>query len=207
MGSVDDRTHPGSYAPTAVTTHMEQLVREFIGSVLWLDTLALEVVLEMRHPVTTKVLTSVTGLGSATAALVFVGLFFLAGWNDEAGQALVTLTVAGVVVGTLMVTIQRAFPPQPVCLTDGAETVAHSFPSGHAAAVTGFAMVARESDELPFGVAATLAAVIAFSRVYLGTHYLSDTLVGVAIGVGSFLVARWLLARVEPPTVSEDRRG
>jgi undecaprenyl-diphosphatase len=182
---------------------MEQLAGELVDAVVRFDTATMDAIVELRGPILTKVLTSVTGLGSATAALVFVGLFALAGWDEEATQALAMLAVAGLVVGTLMVTVQRAFPARPVCLTDGAETVAHSFPSGHAAAVTGFAMVARDSETLPFGPAAALAAVIAFSRVYLGTHYLSDTLVGVAIGIGAFLLADSLLARVDLSVVTD----
>ena len=142
-------------------------------------------------------MTSVTGLGSATAALVFLGVCHLAGWDDELWSAGVALALTGVVVGTLMATIQRPFPPDPVCLTDGADTVATSFPSGHAAAVTVYAMTARRSAVLPFGIVAVLAGLIAVSRVYLGTHYASDTIVGVLIGIGAFLVAVELRKRFD----------
>jgi len=93
---------------------------------------------------------------------------------------------------TLMGLVQRPFPPTPVCVTSG-EMVAHSFPSGHAAGVTVFALLAASSERLPLAPTAVLAALIAVSRMYLGTHYLSDTVVGVAIGAGAFLiVTRWL---------------
>jgi len=176
---------------------MESVLAALFDYVLWLDEWTMELVIRSRSPLATKVLTSVTGLGSASAALVLLGLAYLAGWRREFRHAAVALAITGVVVGTMMATIQRPFPPQPVCLTDGAETVATSFPSGHAAAVAVYAMTARESDVLPFGVVAALATAIAVSRVYLGTHYLSDTLVGVAIGVLAFVVARQSLARVD----------
>jgi len=38
-----------------------------------------------------------------------------------------------------------------------------------------------------------LAALVAVSRVYLGTHYLTDTVAGVGIGIAAFLLAAWLL--------------
>jgi len=60
-----------------------------------------------------------------------------------------------------------------------------------------YAMTARRSDVLPFGIVAALATTVAFSRVYLGTHHLSDTVVGVGIGITAFLLARWVLARVD----------
>lgn len=147
-----------------------------------------------RTPLATKLFTSVTGLGSATAAVVLLGLFYAAGWSREFRRAGVALAVSGVVVGGLMATVQRPFPPQPVCTTTGA-AVATSFPSGHAASATVFALTARRSAALPTAAVAVLAAAVAVSRVYLGTHYLTDTLAGVGIGVLAFLVAGRALAR------------
>jgi undecaprenyl-diphosphatase len=118
---------------------------------------------------------------------VLLGLCYLAGWRREVAVAAVSLSVAGVVVATLMALVQRPFPPQPVCVTDGSG-VPHSFPSGHAAAVTVYAMVSRRSETLPFGVVTAVA--VAVSRMYLGTHFLSDTVVGVAIGGAAVLVGR-----------------
>lgn len=173
---------------------MIQALRDLLAVVFWLDELAVEFVLAIRHPLLTKSLTSVTGMGSAAAGVTFLGLLWLAGWREEFRRTLVALAICGVVVGTLMTTIQRPFPPQPVCLTGSGEAVASSFPSGHAAAVAAYATVAHDSDVLPFGPTAVLAAAIAFSRVYLGTHYLSDTVFGVLVGVGAVLLARRLLA-------------
>jgi undecaprenyl-diphosphatase len=45
-------------------------------------------------------------------------------------------------------------------------------------------------------VATALAATVAVSRMYLGTHFLSDTLFGIALGVAAFAVGRWLAPRV-----------
>jgi len=169
------------------------LVGDAVDWVVGVDMLVVDLVLAVRGPVLTKFLTSVTGLGSATAAAVFVGVAALAGWRREARVAGVALVLTGLVVASLMALVQRPFPPQPVCTTADQGLAAHSFPSGHAAAVTVYALVARESPDLPFGVVAVLAALVAASRVYLGTHYASDTVVGVAIGVAAVLAARRLL--------------
>ncbi|MEF8777791.1 MAG: glucose-6-phosphatase, partial [Natronomonas sp.] len=90
-------------------------------------------VLELRSPVLTNVLNSLTGLGSVAAGLVFVGLFYLAGWREEFLVTLIALSITGAVVALLMAIIQRPYPPEPVCITDGAGTPTTSFPSGHAA--------------------------------------------------------------------------
>ncbi|RJT07201.1 phosphatase PAP2 family protein [Halococcus sp. IIIV-5B] len=164
--------------------------------VLALDETVARAMFESRTPVVTKVMTSVTGLGSATAALVFLGLFYLADWRRELKTAAPALMLTGAVVFALMLGVDRAFPPNPVCLTSGSETVTSSFPSGHAAAATVFALVARRSTVLPSILVTILAAAVAISRVYLGTHYLSDTVAGVVIGAAAFaLVACGLSSR------------
>lgn len=168
-----------------------QILFEYVQG---LDAQTMDLLVALRRPILTKVMNSVTGLGSASAALVFLGLFHRAGWRWEFRVSLVALVITGLLVGTLMLTVQRAYPAQPVCLTGGAETIAHSFPSGHAAAVAVYATVSRRSDRFPFALVSAVALLIALSRVYLGTHYLSDTIVGVLIGIGSVLLARRLLA-------------
>jgi undecaprenyl-diphosphatase len=174
---------------------MQELLDEILHYVIALDYRAVWLVLELRGPLVTKVMTSVTGLGSAAAAAVFLGVFYLAGWRDEYLTAGVAILVVGALVPTLMGLFQRPFPPQPVCMTGGAETVAHSFPSGHAAAVTVFALTAWRSDQLPTLPVAGLAALVAVSRVYLGTHFLSDTVAGVVLGAGATLLAWRLVSR------------
>ena len=161
--------------------------------IIGLDHLAVDILVSVRDPAITKIMNSVTGLGSATAAAVIVGLFYLAEWHEEVATSVLALGLTGPVVLALMGLVQRPFPPDPVCVTAG-EMVAHSFPSGHAAGVTVFALVAARSERLPLAPTAVLAVLIAVSRMYLGTHYLSDTVAGIAIGVAAFLlVTRWLV--------------
>jgi undecaprenyl-diphosphatase len=181
-----------SAAGTAARTG--PVARRLLGWVVGVDAWAVGVVLELRHPLLTKLMASMTGLGSASAAVVLLGLCYLAGWRRDVAVAAVSLSVAGVVVVTLMAVVQRPFPPQPVCVTDGSG-VPHSFPSGHAAAVTVYAAVSRRSETLPFGVVTAVAVAVAFSRIYLGTHFLSDTVVGVAIGGAAVVLSRRVVDR------------
>ncbi|WP_227132690.1 phosphatase PAP2 family protein [Halorubellus salinus] len=182
-----------SHDAVGVLAGTDQVLTAALEPVFAVDRGVVDVVLAVRGPLVTKVMTSATGLGSAFAALVFVGLSFLAGWTRAARVAAVALLISGVVVVSLMALVQRPFPPQPVCMVDGRGLAAHSFPSGHAAAVTVYALVARDAPDLPTGVVGGVAVLVAVSRIYLGTHYFSDTVVGVAIGVGAVLVARRLL--------------
>ncbi|SDB19509.1 phosphatase PAP2 family protein [Eubacterium oxidoreducens] len=62
----------------------------------------------------------------------------------------------------------------------------YSFPSGHAGAAFAVAMVCFFMLPRRFGVGVLiLAALIAFSRLYVAIHYPTDVLAGVLIGTGS----------------------
>jgi undecaprenyl-diphosphatase len=68
-----------------------------------------------------------------------------------------------------------------------------SFPSGHAA--TSFACAATLAWLTPLPPIAlyTLAALIAFSRVYVGVHYPLDVIGGAALGLGVATALRLLV--------------
>ncbi|MCZ2128106.1 MAG: phosphatase PAP2 family protein [Anaerolineales bacterium] len=75
----------------------------------------------------------------------------------------------------------------------------HSFPSGHAARA--FLIAVVSSALAPLWLAALLwlwAPLVALARVAMGVHYLSDILVGAALGV---LVA-WLGFQFYPPLIN-----
>lgn len=70
-----------------------------------------------------------------------------------------------------------------------------SFPSGHAASAAGFATgVALESGRAGL-VVAPLAAAVAYSRLHVGAHWLSDVAGGLAIGVATALIGRVVVPR------------
>jgi undecaprenyl-diphosphatase len=81
--------------------------------------------------------------------------------------------------------------------------VTHSFPSGHA--TVSFACAAVLALAVPRLRAPLflLAALIAFSRVYVGVHYPFDVVAGAVLGVLIAIALRRLaraLRRSEPPT-------
>jgi|JXWS01.1.fsa_nt_gb undecaprenyl-diphosphatase len=171
---------------------MQEVINGIIEAILLLDNIINAWIVEIRHPLLTKIMASVTGLGSATACFAFLGVFYLAGWTEEWRAAGTGLLLTGITVASLMMAVQRSFPRSPVCLVKGNEMVAHSFPSGHAAAVTVFALTTTQSERLPFLPVVALAALICISRFYLGTHYFSDTISGILIGICCGMAGRWI---------------
>lgn len=145
---------------------------------------------QLRTPLGDRIMVALTELGDAAvtipvAAVVLVWLFWRRAWGD----ALYWLTAIG--FGTLAVTIIKVVlkVPRPVALYSGTET--YSFPSGHATLSTviyGFLAVLVAGTFrprwrwTPYATTALLIVGIAFSRLYLGAHWLADVTAGVSLG-------------------------
>ena len=118
--------------------------------------------------------------------LLAIGVLLLRRRWTQLAIFVVALVLSELCIGPLKAWTDRARPPQGIV-----ETTSGSFPSGHsiAAAVTAFGLVIaflpRGRRRLHWGIVATLvAASMAWSRVYLGAHWASDTVAGVCFGVG-----------------------
>lgn len=72
-----------------------------------------------------------------------------------------------------------------------------SFPSGHTSASFAAALVLSRDGKRWGWAALVLAALIAFSRLYLYVHYPSDVLAGALIGIGCGLLSHWLWSKGE----------
>ena len=70
-----------------------------------------------------------------------------------------------------------------------------SFPSSHAANAFAVAMVLARRFRRATIPAWIAAGIVAYSRLYLDRHWLSDVVCSLALGVGSALLAAWLLRR------------
>jgi membrane-associated phospholipid phosphatase len=110
------------------------------------------------------------------------------GLSNEAVVIALALGGAGVVNALLKLVFHR---PRPELSFVHLGT--YSFPSGHAAAsaatfTTMAYLLARRCRSKPAGMLVAAAAVggialVGFSRLYLGAHYLSDVLAGISFGV------------------------
>ena len=136
------------------------------------------------------VMIAATEIGSAMVAIAVIASVSLLlackrCWRTLA-YWLTAVGFAQALVWILKMTLERA---RPMAMYDG--TDAFSFPSGHAATsivLYGFLafLLAREkSSRMRWAImllAAALVGLIAFSRLYLGAHWLSDVLASLSLG-------------------------
>lgn len=128
------------------------------------------------------------GDGSVLAAMMAVIVSWLA-WRKAWRAAFASLLVF--VFGKLFALLLKyaIYRPRPIELYSGADSF--SFPSGHAtmAAIT-FGVLAvlashamnRWNRSLVYAICGSFVIAIAYSRVYLGVHWLSDVLGGIIFG-------------------------
>lgn len=135
--------------------------------------------------------TATTGIGSPIFVVPFdlLAIAFLLRRDKvrEAAGLAWTVVAMSVLSEALKHTVRRARPPE-----GEADKDEYSFPSGHTMlASSSYALIAyllAEDEDLGawrFAAAAALAALIpwtAFSRMYLGMHWPSDTIAGMALG-------------------------
>ncbi len=116
-------------------------------------------------------------------------------------EALVPLCI---VVVVLIESLLKLLVPQMPPPDERARTVAllpvpflhvpfaHSFPSGHVARA---AFLLRIANGIPGWAVALGIVLMAVTRVYLGEHWLSDTIGGAVLGLGVASVARRIPSR------------
>ncbi len=136
-----------------------------------------------------------THLGGARATLA-VGLALVALGEPRLGlTALLANAGSHMLVQLLKRAVARARPcdagGRPLALVDLPDP--HSFPSGHAAAATAVAVTVALAHPSAAPIVLPLAALVAYSRVTLRVHHVSDVVAGAALGLTGAVVAARLL--------------
>lgn len=129
----------------------------------------------------------VSALGTGEAVFIITLIIFVLRKKKDKGRLILCL-LAGLALTFYIVSFIKmsvARPRPPMALPDVSALVSEksfSFPSNHAAqAFMGATIISAFLYRWRFALFA-IAGLIAFSRIYLGVHYLSDVVAGAIIG-------------------------
>lgn len=148
--------------------------------VLEKDKQASRVLTRFRNNVLDSVFEAYTSLGSVPFTILLALLILISGNKALFTELVIVLAVALPITEVVKRIVNRE---RPQSKEDDVYTFRNlSFPSGHAANAFATAVVLTGFGSLGY-IPLLLAGIVAFSRVYLGTHYLSDVLAGSTIGI------------------------
>ena len=189
------------------------------GELQGADSSILRAFARVRSPALTATALDNTALGSPTLivlfALISVGVCWLRDDRRAALQLSIAALTAPIVSWLVKSRIERARPTEVPRLV---EVWGFSYPSGHSVAAAYFYLTlaivvwtrtqSRFARGAVLSVAVVLGGLVALSRSYLGAHYPSDTLAGVAVGAGLALLvaAAFSATRSLPPDSSRPAR-
>ncbi|MDQ3414821.1 MAG: phosphatase PAP2 family protein [Verrucomicrobiota bacterium] len=137
------------------------------------------------------------------AGLLIIAVAFFRGnkrWVQIGLTMIIACALAGIVTRGVKIATGRARPSvkQELGWTGPRLNPKYnSFPSGHTAATTAFFGVLLFANRRLALALAPIPLLIAFSRMYVGAHYLSDVVCAMVLG----LFCAWLCARWRPPAV------
>jgi undecaprenyl-diphosphatase len=137
------------------------------------------------------------------AGLMIVGIAALRGskrWVHIGLTMLVALALAGLLARGVKITTGRARPSVKHELGWNGPHLSskyNSFPSGHTAATTAFFGVIFFANRRVGLALLPIPLLIAFSRMYVAAHFLSDVVCAAILGV----FCAWLCARWRPPPI------
>jgi membrane protein DedA with SNARE-associated domain/membrane-associated phospholipid phosphatase len=215
IGAVISPAHPGSlaiilFAAVAVTAVIAflHIVSSVFGQSTLIDAdLSVHNMMQgLRNAPADEIMTMVTMLGDG-AVMIAVALAMVAWllWRREwrvAAAAFVTIFAARLFVPLMKLWLQR---PRPIELTGLSEVF--SFPSGHTTFATVtlgvFAVLASHGlrswgKAVVFAAAGIAIIAIAYSRIYLGAHWMSDVLGGFLFGA-AMIAAFGIAIEAVPP--------
>lgn len=135
---------------------------------------------ELAHPFLDGLMITVT-VGSMPLGAITPFLLWLAGKRREGVALQVTFTISTLLAVCIQFLVMRPRPAE-IRAVQLASTFP-SFPSGHAAAAVGGATLISLVWRRASLLALPGAALVCFSRLYLGQHYPSDLLGGAILGM------------------------
>ena len=172
----------------------------FLQSVQNLDgEILLQIQQHLRTDMLTPLMKFVTFLGNGGWFWILCAVVLLAiPKTRKTGYAAVLSLIFGVIVTNLLlkniVARPRPFAEIEALIPLIAKPTDFSFPSGHTTASFAVALVMLRMLPKKIGIpAVVLAALVAFSRLYLGVHYPTDVLAGFVVALVGSSLAVWIV--------------
>jgi len=176
----------------------------------WLDPLVSSWILEHPNRQLRSVMHQVSRYGDwPSHVLLGLVLFVIAWWRNSHKWSRVFLAMmiacalAGAAARVIKITTGRARPSVRTELTWNGPSLSskyHAFPSGHTASSTAFFAVLLFVCWRIGLACLVIPALIAFSRMYVAAHYLSDVVFAALLG----MLCAWVVVRVMKVTDGHD---
>ncbi len=137
------------------------------------------------------------------AGLLIIAIAFFRGnkrWTQIGLTMMIACALAGLAARGLKIATGRARPSVKQELSwkgPSLNSKHNSFPSGHTAATTAFFGVLFFANRRLALALSPIPLLIAFSRMYVAAHFLSDVVCAMVLG----LFCAWLCARWRPPAI------
>jgi undecaprenyl-diphosphatase len=142
----------------------------------------------LRHALLDKMMPLITALGNGGIVWVIISLCLI---NSDSyrkeGYMVIASLIATTIIGEGVIKhlIKRTRPFIKLKLNNLliSKPITHSFPSGHTASSFAAAGIFYMMDNRYSIMVVILAALIAFSRIYLNVHYPTDVVTGIILGL------------------------
>lgn len=143
-----------------------------------------------------KIMLFITNLGGAVFTIGITILMLLKSkYSYQALEGAVALTLSHVIVSLLK---KMCLRPRPYQVIKNAKLLCKplkdfSFPSGHTTAAFALSISWSPNFVSLAPYLFILATLVGLSRVYLGMHYPSDTIIGAVIGTTSAIISMYII--------------
>ena len=144
-----------------------------------------------------------TTLGNGGLVFIVLAIIFLFFRKTRRAGASAAVGLGLGALSTNLIIKPLVARPRPWVVMEGWETLVtssdmNSFPSGHttAAFAFGVALCAVLPQKWAKAAALIAAALMGFSRLYVGVHFPTDVLAGAVIGTACGLLGAWVTGRV-----------